>query len=66
MTQDELDRIRDVTELNCAIFQREEDVAVTDAEGNWWLLGVLNGERVKRRMGFFGGYKSMQGPSDNE
>lgn len=49
MTQDDLDKLKDVTEVRCAIYQREEDGLVYDIHGERWLTGVLNGERVKRR-----------------
>lgn len=49
MTQDDLDKYKDVTALHCAIFQGEEDGMVQDIYGVWWLTGWLNGERVKRK-----------------
>lgn len=49
MTQVELDNLKDVTELRCAIFQREQDGIVEDIHGVRWLTGMLAGQPVKRR-----------------
>ncbi len=48
MTQDELDKRKDVTALQCAIYQGEHDGMVQDIDGVWWLTGQLRGEPVKR------------------
>lgn len=48
MTQDDLDKRKDVTALQCAIYQGEQDGMVEDVNGVWWLTGQLNGEPVKR------------------
>lgn len=50
MTQDDLDKLKDVTDLRCAIYQDEKDGMVEDVHGEWWLTGRLNGEAVKRRL----------------
>jgi hypothetical protein len=50
MTQDDLDKLKDVTELQCAIYQGEQDGMVQDIYGVWWLTGQLRGEPVKRRL----------------
>lgn len=61
MTQDDLDKLKDVTELRCAIFQREEDGTVMDVNGVWWMTGMLNGEPVKRLFGAAGYSAGQEG-----
>jgi hypothetical protein len=49
VTREEFDKLKDVTDLRCAIFQREQDGVVMDVYGVWWMTGLLNGEPVKRQ-----------------
>lgn len=50
MTQEDLDRMRDVTAERCALFQKEEDGAVEDIYGQWWMIGWIGDEHVKRKL----------------
>lgn len=51
LTREQFDALPDVTERHCAIFQGEDDGLVTDpVDGSQWLVGRLDGVRVKRRL----------------
>lgn len=52
MNQIDLDKFRDITDHCCAIFQRDQDGAVQDIHGDWWMTGVFDGQLVKRRFDF--------------
>lgn len=52
MTHQELDQIQETNE-NVALWQEEDDpTSVVDEDGQPWMVGWLNGVRVKRRLLF--------------
>ena len=50
VTQAELDELPDVSALGLCLYTGEQDGVVWDVTGACWLVGWLNGERVKRSM----------------